>query len=161
MFLQNCDLSHFRLYPIRHSVWLAENAKFLAQLTIVNLELLFAVAECLDFFGELLMILLGELSSLLELLVLGLVLLEHVKQLLLLLELHLGLFFVRLDLFLELFGLGVDLGREGVLDAALLAVLLTQLGCHELHFLSALLLQLLVLHLQVSRLFLDQLVLLF
>ena len=101
------------------------------------------------------MILLGEFGGLLELQVLSLVLFEDSQKLFFFIDLNLGLLLVRLDLLFELFGLGVDLSSEGVFDAALLAILLTQLSGHELHLLGALFLELLILNLQVSRLLLD------
>ena len=117
------------------------------------------MTECLNLFGKLLMVLLRKLGRLLELLVLGLVLLEHVKKLLLFLHLDLGLLLVGLDLLLEFRRLRVNLRRQGVFNATLLAVLLAQLRRHELHLFGALFLELLILDLQVRRLLLNQLVL--
>ena len=107
------------------------------------------------------MILFGELGSLLELLELGLVLLEDGEELLFLFCLDFGLFFVGLDLLLEFVGLLIDLGGQSGFHSAHLVVLPTKLRRHQLHLLCALLLQLFVLHLQVRRLFLDLLVFLF
>lgn len=104
------------------------------------------------------MILLRELGGFLELLEFSLVLLEHRDELLLLLDLVLGLLLVRLSLLLDFFGLGVDLRREGRLDARLLLTLLGQLLSHELHLFLALFTQVLLLGFQIDRLLLDQLV---
>ena len=82
------------------------------------------------------MVLLRELSGLLELLILGLVLSEHADKLLLFFNLHLGLRFVGFHLFLEFFRLTIYLSSQSFLDVRLFTSLLTQLRRHQLHFLG-------------------------
>ena len=62
------------------------------------------------------MVLLRELSGLLELLILGLVLSKHADKLFLLFDLHLGLCFVGLHLFLEFFSLAIYLRSQSLLN---------------------------------------------
>ena len=76
-----------------------------------------------------------------------------------LLNLDLSLFLIGFNLLLELLSLGVDLIGQGRLNALLFPVLLAQLRRHHLHLFGALLLEVIILHLQVVRLLLDQLVL--
>ena len=116
------------------------------------------MAERLDIFGELFMVLLRRLSGLLELLVFRFILFQHVEQLLFLFYLHLGLLLVGLNLLFELFGLVVNLSRERVFNSTLFAILFPQLSRHEFHFFGALFLQLFVLDLEVRGLLLDQFV---
>ena len=104
------------------------------------------------------MVLLGGLGRLLELLILRPVVFQYCNQLLLLFNLKLSLLLIGFDLLLELLGLRVDLIRQGVLDPARLAILLAKLCRHELHLFCALFLQLLVLHLQIGCLLLNELV---
>ena len=102
-----------------------------------------------------------EFISILELLILGLVLLEHINKLHLFLLLLLGLLTVDLHLLGELFRLLVDLASERVFNGVLLGVLILHLLRHQLNLLVALLGQVDVLLLQVLRLLLDQVVLFF
>ena len=102
-----------------------------------------------------------ELVSILELLILSLVLLEHINKLQLFLLLLLGLLTVDFHLLGELFRLFVDLASERVFNGVLLGVLILHLLRHQLNLLVALLGQVDVLLLQVLRLLLDQVVLFF
>ena len=126
---------------------------------MLSLELLLFLCKIPHFLGELLMILLRGFCCLLELLVLSLVLLKDSDELLLFLNLDLGLLFVGFDLLLQLFSLVIDLRSQRVFDVRLLAILLTELGAHQLHLLGTLLLKLLILHLQIFSFLLDELVL--
>ena len=101
------------------------------------------------------MVLLRELSGLLELLILGLVLGEHADKLFLLFDLHLGLRFVGFHLFLEFFRLTIYLSSQSFLDVRLFATLLTQLRRHQLHFLSTFFFEVLVLAFELGGLLLD------
>ena len=143
------------LNVLRHIRWIALNTQLSAEGGILDLKLLLLVPEGLHLLCELLVVLLRELSGLLELLILGLVLCKHADKLFLLFNLHLGLCFVGLHLFLEFFGLAIYLRSKGFLDVCLFPTLLTQLRSHELHFLGTFLLEVLVLALELGRLLLD------
>ena len=157
-FLKFSHFSYFTLNAIRDGLWISQDVQLCAELAIIILQLLLAVAESLHLFRELLVVLFAELSGLLELLVLRLVLFENLKELLFLLNFHLCLLLVCLDLLFEFFSLSVNLRRQRILNPALLAVLLTELLCHEFHFFTALFLELFVLDLKICSLFLNQLV---
>ena len=159
--LHSIDLLRFLFNSVRDHIRVVHDAQLFAKLTILDLQSLFALTQRIDFFRQLFVASLGELVGILEFLVLGLILLEHISQLCLLFILLLGLLFVGLNLFGQFFSLFVNLTSESVLDATLLVVLLFHLLGHQLDFLSTLFLQGLVFGLQVFSLSLDQVVFLF
>jgi len=125
---------------------------------MVCLQLLLVVTKSLHVFSKLLLVLLGELGGLLEFLVLRLVLFKDRDKLPFFLDAFDRLLLVLLDLVLNLLSLVVDLLIECLLDAHVLAILFVKLFAHEFHLLRALLLQLLVLELELIRLFPDHLI---
>ena len=71
------DLRHFALNAFGDRIWFAQNIELSAQIPIVLLQLILALAQRLDISCELLMVLLGGLGRLLELLILRSVVFQY------------------------------------------------------------------------------------